>query len=58
MVKSIHIMATKKETPNRLSPLRYCLVWGLLLLALAYGIHRYFEYRNAELDRRIELLNQ
>jgi hypothetical protein len=51
-------MATKKEAPAGLSPLRYWLVWGLLVLVLAYGIHRYFEFRNAALDRRIELLNQ
>jgi hypothetical protein len=28
----------------------------LLILGLAYGIHRYFEYRNMELDRRLELI--
>ena len=58
MVKSIHIMATKKETPKGLSPLRYWLVWGLLVAALAYGMHRYFEYRNGGLDRRNEQLEK
>ncbi len=43
----------KKET---LSTLRYWLLWGLFIALLAYGIHRYFEYRNAELDKRLELL--
>lgn len=32
------------------------LVWLLLLLALFYGMHRYFEYRNQELDKRLEQL--
>lgn len=36
--------------------LRYWLFWGLLMCGLAYGIHRYFEYRNHELDKRLELL--
>jgi hypothetical protein len=48
----------KKEIPNWLFAVRYWLVWALLMATIAYGIHRYFEYRNAELDRRIELLNQ
>ncbi|MCC7245959.1 MAG: hypothetical protein IT269_09785 [Saprospiraceae bacterium] len=36
--------------------LRFGLLWLLLLAGLAYCFHRYFEYRNAELDRRLELL--
>lgn len=43
----------KKETH---SAVRYWLLWVLLIAGLAYGIHRYFEYRNAELDKRLELL--
>jgi hypothetical protein len=43
---------TIKET------LRYWLVWVALIAAIVYGIHRYFEYRNAELDKRIERLSQ
>lgn len=47
----------KKLQPfSRLETLRYWLLWALLLAALAYGVHRYFEYRNAELDRRLEQL--
>ncbi|MCF8248128.1 MAG: hypothetical protein K9J37_23225 [Saprospiraceae bacterium] len=34
--------------------IRYWLFWALLVAGLAYGIHRYFEYRNVELDRRLE----
>lgn len=34
--------------------LRYCFGWALLVAALAYGIHCYFEYRNRELDKRLE----
>ena len=30
------------------------LVWLLLVLAVFYAMHRYFEYRQRELDRRIE----
>jgi hypothetical protein len=36
--------------------LRYWLPWLLVIIALAYGMHRYFEYRNKELDKRIERL--
>ena len=36
--------------------LRYWLFWGLFLAGLAFAMHRYFEYRNQELDRRIERL--
>ena len=34
--------------------IRYWLFWVLLVAALAYGVHRYFEYRNKELDKRLE----
>ncbi|MEK7254018.1 MAG: hypothetical protein AAB316_04685 [Bacteroidota bacterium] len=47
------------KTPSpftRKEALRYWLVWAAVIAALAYGIHRYFEYRNAELDKRIERL--
>lgn len=47
----------KKYDPDWSATLRYWLAWALLLIGLAYGLHRYFEYRNAELDRRIEQLN-
>ena len=36
--------------------IRYWLVWVLLIAGLAYGIHRYFEYRNMELDKRLEMI--
>jgi hypothetical protein len=39
-----------------LEALRYWLLWALLIAALAYGVHRYFEYRNTELDKRLEQL--
>ncbi len=35
---------------------RYWLFWGLLMAGLAYGFHRYFEYRDRELDKRLEQL--
>jgi len=35
-------------------PLLHALVWLLLVLAVFYGMHRYFEYRAQELDRRLE----
>ena len=36
--------------------IRYWLACALLIAGLAYGIHRYFEYRNVELDRRLEMI--
>lgn len=36
--------------------LRYWLVWALVVAALFYAMHRYFEYRNCELDKRLEQL--
>lgn len=37
-------------------PLSQLLAWMLLVLVLFYGMHRYFEYRNRELDKRLEQL--
>ncbi|MBI5915907.1 MAG: hypothetical protein HY842_11055 [Bacteroidetes bacterium] len=34
--------------------IHYWLFWALLIGGLLYGIHRYFEYRNMELDKRLE----
>ena len=36
--------------------LSYWLAWLLLVLGLFYGMHRYLEYRNSELDKRLERL--
>lgn len=33
---------------------RFWLGWLLLVLGLAFAIHAYFEYRNHELDKRLE----
>ena len=53
-------MIALKITPVMKKPdyqtLRYWLFWGLLIAGLAYGIHCYFEYRNHELDKRLEQL--
>lgn len=38
------------------SALRYWLLWGLLIGGLMYGFHLYLEYRNHELDKRLEQL--
>ncbi|MBK9016597.1 MAG: hypothetical protein IPM82_22365 [Saprospiraceae bacterium] len=35
---------------------RYWLVWAMLLAAIAYGFHCYFEYRDAQLEKRLERL--
>ncbi len=48
---------SQKRTVATSFALRYWLVWTLLLASIAYGFHRYFEYRNRELDMRIEKLN-
>lgn len=37
--------------------LRYWLGWVLLLAALALAMHGYLDYRNRELDKRIERLD-
>lgn len=34
--------------------IRYWLFWALLIGGFLYGVHRYFEYRNMELDKRLE----
>ncbi|MBV6442688.1 MAG: hypothetical protein EPGJADBJ_04409 [Saprospiraceae bacterium] len=34
----------------------YWLFWIVFIAALVYGIHCYFEYRNRELDKRLEQL--
>lgn len=39
---------------SRLLPV---LLWALLFAALFYGMHRYFEYRDRELDKRLERLH-
>lgn len=39
------------------SRLLHILLWVLLFAALFYGMHRYFEYRTRELDKRLERLN-
>ncbi|MBI5915911.1 MAG: hypothetical protein HY842_11075 [Bacteroidetes bacterium] len=36
------------------SALRYWLAWALVVAVLGYGLHRYFEHRNQELDKRLE----
>lgn len=47
----------KKLKPvSGLETLRYWLLWALLMAVLAYGVHLYFEYRNRELDKRLEQL--
>ncbi len=47
-----------RNKPEWSAAIRFWLPWLLLTVAIAYGIHRYFEYRNAELDKRIELLDK
>ncbi len=36
--------------------LSYWLAWAVLFAGLAWGVHRYFEYRTRELDKRLERL--
>ena len=51
MVTSRHIEKKKKtDWPA----LRYWLAWALVVAVLGYGLHRYFEHRNQELDKRLE----
>jgi hypothetical protein len=36
------------------STVRYWIFWTLFLAALAIGINAYFDFRNRELDKRLE----
>ncbi|GEM_PF-6740877 len=48
---------SQKRTVAISFAVRYWLLWALLFAALAYGIHRYFVYRDVRLEKRIEKLN-
>ncbi|MBK9016242.1 MAG: hypothetical protein IPM82_20450 [Saprospiraceae bacterium] len=48
---------SKLKSHNR-PALRYWLAWALVVAALFYAMHRYFEYRNSELDKRLEQLQR
>lgn len=37
--------------------LLHAVVWLLLVVAVFYGMHRYFEYRDDMLDKRLERLH-
>lgn len=56
MQNSVQLTTMGNQDTNWKTAVRYWLPWLLLMLGLAYGIHRYFEYRDAELDKRIEHL--
>lgn len=43
--------------PAGYSPLRYWLPWILLMAALAVGLNAYLDFRNRELDKRLEQIN-
>lgn len=53
MDSSQRIEHRKKTTASAIC---FRLAWLLLVVALFYGLHRYFEYRNQELDKRLERL--
>jgi len=38
--------------------LRYWLFWVFLIAILGLGLNAYFDFRNRELDKRIEQINQ
>ncbi len=49
----------ERRPPTKLpAEWRYWLAWAVVVATMAYGLHRYFEYRNAELDRRLEELKR
>ena len=50
---TVFIMTLTKKK-NDLPSFRFWLIWALLIAGLVYGFHRYFEYRNVELDKRLE----
>jgi len=39
------------------STIRYWLFWVLLIAVLGLGINAYFDFRNRELDKRLEQIN-
>ncbi|MBL7796687.1 MAG: hypothetical protein JNJ90_09310 [Saprospiraceae bacterium] len=43
--------------PAMFSTTRYWLFWVLLLTVLGLGINAYFDFRNRELDKRLEQIN-
>ena len=59
MATNQHHFDDPQQDPNhRFDSWRYWLLWGVALFLMAYGAHRYFEYRNEALDRRLELLQK
>jgi hypothetical protein len=54
MHNSVQLSSMEHQNSNWKTAVRYWLPWLLLMLGLAYGIHRYFEYRDAQLDKRLE----
>lgn len=46
----------KYKSRIKIQELRYWLFWLLFVVAVAYGVHCYIEYRNLELDKRLERL--
>ncbi len=45
------------DIPDTFSILRYWLFWVLLIAVLGLGINAYFDFRNRELDKRLEQIN-
>ncbi len=43
--------------PNSFGTIRYWLFWVLIIVILGLGINAYFDYRNRELDKRLEQIN-
>jgi len=44
--------------PDTFSTIRYWLSWVLLTAVLGLGINAYFDFRNRELDKRLEQINR
>lgn len=43
--------------PDTVSSVRYWLFWISLIAILGVGINAYFDFRNRELDKRLEQIN-
>lgn len=43
--------------PDTFSAVRYWLFWISLIAVLGVGINAYFDFRNRELDKRLEQIN-
>ena len=47
----------RPSTPTTYDSIRYWLIWTLIIAVFAVGINAYFDFRNRELDKRLEQIS-